>query len=109
MIRAALSVLIVSTAAAGCMVGPNYRRPPTSTPDIFRGQDDVPAASGSLGDEPWAQVFADTALQALVRTALQQNYDVRLAAARILEAQAQLGVTRADQFPQASAGVDVLG
>ena len=54
-------------------------------------------------------MFPDTVLQSLIQTALQQNYDVRLAAVRILEAQAQLGITRADQFPQPSAGVDVLG
>jgi multidrug efflux system outer membrane protein len=77
------------------------------TPDGFRGQD--AGGSESVGDEHWEQVFPDPALQDLVRTALQQNNDVRLAAARVLEAQAQLGITRADQFPQVTAGVDVLG
>src|SRR5262249_1195205 len=43
----------------------------------------------------------------LIRTALQQNYDVRIAAQRILQAQAQLGITRADQFPTVSAGADL--
>jgi multidrug efflux system outer membrane protein len=53
----------------------------------------------SLGDQKWWDVFQDKQLQDLIHTALQQNYDVRIAATRILEAQAQLGITRADQLP----------
>jgi multidrug efflux system outer membrane protein len=64
------------------------------------------ALEPSLGDQHWWELFQDEQLQALLRTALRQNYDLRLAAARVLEAQAQLGIVRADQFPQvdASAG-----
>jgi multidrug efflux system outer membrane protein len=58
-----------------------------------------PAASQSFGDQKWWEVFQDKQLQDLIHTALQQNYDVRIAATRILEAQAQLGITRADQLP----------
>jgi multidrug efflux system outer membrane protein len=50
-------------------------------------------------------VFQDQQLQCLIRTALQQNYDVRIAATRILEAQAQVGITRSGQFPAVSGGV----
>jgi multidrug efflux system outer membrane protein len=50
-------------------------------------------------------VFQDKQLQDLIHTALQQNYDVRIVATRILEAQAQLGITRADQLPTINAGV----
>jgi len=49
-------------------------------------------------------VFQDPELQQLIRTAIQNNYDVRIAATRILEAQAQLGITRADQLPTIDAG-----
>jgi len=101
-------VVAIAPFTAACLVGPNYKRPPVDAPDAFRDQTAPPSAP-SIGDEAWAQVFPDTALQSLIQTALQQNFDVRLAAARILEAQAQLGITRADQFPQVSAGVDVLG
>ena len=58
----------------------------------------------SFGDQRWWEVFQDPALQALIRTALQNNYDVRIAATRVLEAQAQLGITRADQLPTIGAG-----
>jgi multidrug efflux system outer membrane protein len=58
----------------------------------------------SLGDEKWWEVFQDPTLQELIRTALKNNYDVRIAATRVLQAQAQLGITRADQLPSLGAG-----
>jgi multidrug efflux system outer membrane protein len=62
----------------------------------------------SLGEQKWWQVFQDKQLQDLIHTALQQNYDVRIAATRILQAQAQLGITRADQLPTISAGAQAV-
>lgn len=59
----------------------------------------------SLGDEKWWNVFEDPQLQSLIREALTQNYDVRIAAERVLQAQAVLGITRADQFPTVTAGL----
>jgi multidrug efflux system outer membrane protein len=112
MTRAATLFLVMLIVVAGCTVGPDYKRPPAGAPDAFRGQtpdQSSDASTPSLGDERWWQVFQDEALQALIRTALDHNDNVRLAAARILEAQAQLGITRADQFPTVSAGVNVLG
>ena len=61
-------------------------------------------AAESLGDQKWWEVFQDKQLQDLIHAALQQNYDVRIAATRILQAQAQAGITRADQLPTISAG-----
>jgi len=60
-----------------------------------------------LGDEKWWDVFQDKELQGLIRTALKNNYDVRIAATRVLQAQAQLGITRADQLPSLSAGGNI--
>jgi multidrug efflux system outer membrane protein len=101
--------LSIAIATSGCLVGPNYKRPPTTQPDVFRGADETQASAASIADDKWWQIFDDDVLQALIRSALEHNDDVRLAAARILEAQAQLGITRADQFPNVSGGVDVLG
>jgi multidrug efflux system outer membrane protein len=53
----------------------------------------------SIGDEKWWEVFGDPQLQDLIRTALKQNPDVGIAAERVLESQAQLGVTRSAEFP----------
>src|SRR5260370_17220000 len=64
-------------------------------------------ATASLGDEKWWEVFQDPKLQSLIRRALKNNYDVRIAAARVLQAQAQLGITRADQLPSFSGGGNV--
>ena len=60
-----------------------------------------------MGDEKWWNVFQDPTLQGLIRTALKNNYDVRIAATRVLQAQAQLGITRADQLPSLSAGGNI--
>src|SRR5271166_1570697 len=66
------------------------------------------SAASSIGDEKWWEVFQDPQLQELIRTALKNNYDVNIAAARILKAQAQLGITRADQLPTLSAGAAAI-
>jgi multidrug efflux system outer membrane protein len=97
---------------AGCMVGPNYKRPAVNVPPTYRGP--APAVTGeanaaSLGDEKWWSVFQDEELQKLIRAGLSQNFDVRIAATRILQAQAQLVITRANQFPSASAGASLTG
>src|SRR5260370_33490881 len=68
---------------------------------------DQPGAAASLGNEKWWDVYQDPVLADLIHTALQQNYDVRIAAARVLEAQAQLGITRANQFTTARVGDNI--
>src|SRR5262249_29214124 len=86
--------------------GPNYKRPAADVPATFRTTAaEAPAtatSSASIGDEKFFEVFQDQQLQQLIRTAMQQNFDVRIAATRILEAQAQVGITRADQYPNVS-------
>src|SRR5207248_6709923 len=77
-----------------------------AVPDAYRGLPSDQLAktdTTSFGDQKWWEVFQDETLKNLIRTALQQNYDLRIAAVRILEARAQLGITRADQFPAVSA------
>ncbi len=94
----------------GCTVGPNYNRPKADVPTAYRGLSDEQATQtgpASLGDQKWWEIFQDKELQGLIRTALQNNYDVRIAAARVLEARAQLGITRADQFPTLSGGGNI--
>jgi outer membrane protein, multidrug efflux system len=101
-----LLVCLALVALSGCAVGPNYKRPATTIPETHRGASpDQPPNVPSVGDEKWWTVFADPQLQALIREALTKNYDLRIAAERILEAQAALGITRADQFPTIAAGL----
>ncbi|HEY1481155.1 MAG TPA: efflux transporter outer membrane subunit [Candidatus Acidoferrum sp.] len=105
-----IALLSVALLLSGCTVGPNYKRPVAAVPPSYRGiGPGGTAESGtiSLGDQKWWEVFQDEQLRSLIRTALQQNYDLRIAASRILEARAQLGITRADQFPTLSAGAGI--
>src|SRR5271169_1774703 len=102
----AFTVCALGIFLAGCTVGPNYKRPNTDAPTAYRGltaEEAASASTQSLGEQKWWEVFQDEELQKLIRTALQQNYDARIAAARVLAAQAQLGITRANQFPTVNA------
>ena len=103
-------MLIVPLAvlAAACTAGANYKRPVVQTPGSFRG-DAAPAtaSSASLADLKWFELFRDETLTDLVGTALKQNFEVRIAAERVLQARAAYGITRAERWPavDASAGV----
>src|ERR1700731_4783344 len=100
----AIAVLIAAGWMTGCTRGPNYHRPAVQVPQTFRAPDPLPAPQAeSLADLKWWEVFKDADLQQLVRTALQQNYDLRDAVARVEAARANLGIPRSDQFPQVGA------
>lgn len=98
----------IALLLAGCMLGPNYHRPAVDTPARFRGATAESAPVASLGAEKWSEVFHDPVLQQLIRTALRDNYDVRIAASRVLQAQAQLGITRSNEFPTLNAGAEAF-
>ena len=105
----ALAPLLFGLLLAGCMLGPDYRRPAVNAPGVYRGDSQAGVASAqSLGAEKWWEVFQDPVLQQLIRAALEQNYDLRIAASRVLQSQAQLGITRANQFPTVSAGAEAF-
>jgi multidrug efflux system outer membrane protein len=106
-----LRLSLLLALSPGCVVGPNYRKPAVPAPSAYRGVSPEQAVKpdvASFGDQKWWDAFQDDALRDLVRSALQQNYDVRIAAARILEARALLGVARADQLPEVSAGASAV-
>jgi outer membrane protein, multidrug efflux system len=98
---AACAVLL----AAACTLGPDYQRPEEQIPVSYRFQPD--AASDSFADQGWWEVYHDPTLQNLIRQALENNLDVRIAAARIDQARATLGSTRLQQLPQISASAGV--
>jgi multidrug efflux system outer membrane protein len=103
-------LLSAALLLSGCTVGPNYKRPVVAVPPTYRGavpDETAQTDTATLGDQKWRDIFQDEQLRALIRIALQQNYDVRIAASRVLEANAQLGITRADQFPTLSAGAGI--
>jgi multidrug efflux system outer membrane protein len=102
MIFSSIVVCLLAAFLAGCTVGPNYKRPNTDVPTAYRGltaEEAANASAPSLGEQKWWEVFQDERLQQLIRTALQQNYDARIAATHILEAQEQVVQARANQLP----------
>lgn len=95
-----LSVLVLG----GCTMGPNYQRPQVAVPAGFRGAQEAGGGTGaSIADTRWQDLFPDQTLNQMVTTALTQNFDLRIAAERVEEARAQLGITRANQYPSVSA------
>ena len=103
--RTSVAVVLLFSLCA-CKVGPNYKRPPVTIPPDYRGT--APTATPpqpapqTFAEMKWWTVFQDKALENLIREALANNYDVRIAATRIVQAGAQLGITRADQLPSLS-------
>ena len=102
-----LLLLAAAVLLGGCAVGPNYKRPAVNVPTDYRGAMPAQTDATSLGNEKWWDVYQDPVLTQLIHTAIQQNYDVRIAATRVLEAQAQVGITRANQLPSASLGANI--
>src|SRR5579871_2389633 len=107
--RASAGALPLLLLVAGCTVGPNYRRPPVNVPQSYFHAPDQAAPAASLGDQKWFELFQDPELQKLIRTGLENNYDVKIAASRILQAQAQVGITRAEQFPTVGSSAGFSG
>jgi multidrug efflux system outer membrane protein len=84
---------------ASCAVGPKYQRPPVNSPANFRGE---PATkdTNSIADLPWWQIFHDETLQGLIRTALTNNYDLRIAVTRVEQSKEVVAEARSQFFPQ---------
>jgi len=111
-VRKLLAAISAISLLSGCAVGPNYHRPDVQTPTAFRDAGEntqVQPQVASYADLPWWQVFQDEQLQKLIRTALQQNYDLQIATERINAARAQVTITRSSLFPQISASGDFSG
>jgi multidrug efflux system outer membrane protein len=91
-----LFLVMSALALGGCMLGPNYQRPKVEIPTQFRNEQ---VSAQSLSDVKWFDLFKDEKLTALVKAALADNFDMRIASARVLEERAQLGIVRADALP----------
>lgn len=104
--RAHLALIIMPAALAACSIGPEYKRPDVDVPGTFRTQEGTPAPN-SVADLAWWDVYQDKTLQQLLKTALEQNRDVKISAARIAEARAQVGVSRLAQYPQVDVALGV--
>jgi multidrug efflux system outer membrane protein len=92
--------VLASCLGTACTLGPDYARPKVDAPGKFRF---ASTEASDLANTPWWQQFEDPVLDELIRTALADNLDVRIAAARVEEFYGALGATRAGLFPQVGA------
>ena len=97
------TVSVLSLSA--CMLGPNYKRPETPTADAWRL---VPATAESLANLPWWELLKDLELQRLIRTALEENQDLRVAVASVEQFRAQLIISKFDLAPALGYQADAL-
>jgi multidrug efflux system outer membrane protein len=93
-------ILLIFFALASCTTGPNYRRPPVETPSGWRFED---AQALDVVNTPWWRQFGDPVLDSLIETALNENKDLRIAAARVEEFAGRYAYVRSGQFPQVGA------
>jgi outer membrane protein, multidrug efflux system len=100
-------VFVVAALAASCTLGRDYKRPAIETPSTYRSAS-AETSTASLADLQWFELFRDETLTKLVKTALQQNFELRIAAERVLQARAAYGITRADQFPSVDVSADLV-
>ena len=97
------TVTVLLLALSGCKLGPNYQRPPLTVPDQYRGlapdETNQQQASDDFALMKWSAVYQDETLRGLIKEALANNYNMQIAATQILQASANLGIVRANQFP----------
>jgi outer membrane protein, multidrug efflux system len=98
-------LILAVVLLGGCAVGPNYKRPAVKVPANYR--DATSLTTNSLAELPWWQVFQDSTLQGLIREALTNNYDLKIAVARVEQARNLAAVAGAPLFPQIGYGGDV--
>ncbi|MEP7119159.1 MAG: efflux transporter outer membrane subunit [Acidobacteriota bacterium] len=102
------TVIVVGALTAGCTVGPHYTRPAIEMPAAYRdgaAPGTGTSADSALTDTKWFDLFNDDVLTGLVKTALERNADVRMAAERVLQARERFRISTADRLPAVDAGV----
>jgi len=100
--RIRMLILLIPALLSGCVLGPNYRRPAVALPGQFHGAP-PDSSDASIADIKWGELFHDETLNAMIATALKQNFDIGIAAERVQEAQARFSIARSDQLPSFSA------
>jgi multidrug efflux system outer membrane protein len=103
--------IALSSLLFSCTVGPNYHRPVVDAPESYRraaSDANTAAATNSLGNLSWWNVYNDPQLKSYIDEALTNSWDIKIAAARVLEAEASAQVVRSQFFPSISAGGDIL-
>ncbi len=90
-------ILFIAMCIQGCRLGEPYERQDEVSLPTYRFDK---ADSANIADMPWWELFQDTVLTGLIETSLSNNPNLAVAAARIDESQAQLGIVRSDLYPR---------
>lgn len=107
MIKKLIPFLLIVIVIAGCSVGPDYVRPDMEAPDTLITQRQITIEDSlaiALADTTWWELFGDTVLTHLITTAIHENNDIKIAAARVDEFMGLYGVAKSDYFPKFNAG-----
>ena len=104
--RKLIFAIFILFAFNGCMVGPDYKRPTVDIPKSWRTPEEN---AQNTADTAWWEQFGDPALDELIKTAIQNNKDLKVASYRVEEFEGQVITTRAPLFPQVGAGVSARG
>jgi multidrug efflux system outer membrane protein len=89
--------LLAALIVGGCAIGPNFKTPEAGAPPAYRDQ--AGAGDASFADLAWWDVYKDPQLTALIKTALTNGYDVRIAAARVEQSRAVAAEVHGQLFP----------
>ncbi len=95
----------------GCAVGPYYKRPVIDTPTAYRtaaSDTNAPAGTNSLAELGWWSIYDDPRLKAYIAEALTNSWDIKIAVARVMQAEQVARVTRSQFFPTVNAGGDLV-
>ena len=95
------AIVIFTFITSSCMVGPNFQKVEIESPEEYRFQEEEIDTTSQAN---WREIFQDSILTALIDSALLNNFDVQIAASRILESKHYLGYTKADMYPSFSYG-----
>ena len=101
--RKPLLVSLLALLVSGCMIGPDYVRPPLDAPAAWRLSEQD---ARDLANTTWWEQFGDPVLNDLVATALRENKDLMIASARVEEFAGNYGIVRSGLFPQVGAGYE---
>jgi NodT family efflux transporter outer membrane factor (OMF) lipoprotein len=109
LLRLALSSAFATLFAAGCMVGPNYVRPPASVPANYKENPNFAAAqpSAAMAKGTWWEIYGDPQLNSLQQQIDASNLTLAAEQERFEQARAAVRVTRSGLYPTASGGLSV--
>ncbi|UOK43210.1 MULTISPECIES: efflux transporter outer membrane subunit [Flavobacterium] len=92
-------VLGLALLPMGCMVGPKYSRPEEQKADRYQNTEIPIDTAKSVVNLKWFDVFDDDVLEGLINKGIENNYDLKIALARLERARAELGYSKADLLP----------